>query len=149
MISPLNSERLIGGVIALFGIIYSAHTLSAFDLGTFRRIGPGMFPLGLGITITILGIAIAIVAPDADRENPDFSPRSLFLGLIGIVAFAVAIAYVGLFPAVILCTLIASLAERPYKPLVSIGVAVILCVAAWLIFRVGLDLPIPMLRWPF
>ena len=29
------------------------------------------------------------------------------------------------------------------------GVAAVLCLAAWLIFRVGLGMSMPMLKWPF
>lgn len=149
MLSPLRSEQLIGGTIAVFGIVYSIHTLEALELGTFRRIGPGMFPLGLGIVMTALGLGIAIVAPDADREPPDFSLRSLLLVLAGVAAFAFSIAYLGLFAAVILCVVIASLAERKFRPVGVSGVAALLCVAAWLIFNVGLGQSLPLFRWPF
>lgn len=149
VLSPLNSERLIGGVIALFGLVYSLHTVDAFDLGTFRRIGPGMFPLGLGIGVTLLGIGIAVLAPDRDRAPPDFSPRAAALVLAGVGGFAATIAAFGLFPAVVISVLVASAADRPYRPLGALGVSVTLCIAAWLIFKVGLGLSIPMLRWPF
>ena len=149
MLSPLKSERLIGSAITLFGLYYALQAYGTLDLGTFRRIGPGMFPVGLGMALTALGVGIAILAPDANRENPDFSMRPLITVLLGIGAFAVAIAYLGLFPAVVSCVLIASFAERPFRPVGPISVAVVLCIVAWLIFRIGLGLSIPLLKWPF
>lgn len=149
MLSPLNSERLIGGLIALFGLVYSIHTVSEFDLGTFRRIGPGMFPLGLGIAMTALGLGIAILAPDADHEPPEFAWKPLLLVLCGVASFALAISYLGLFPAVILCVFVASLAERPFRPIGATCVAAALCLASWLIFKLALGLTIPLARWPF
>jgi hypothetical protein len=147
--SPLNSERLIGAVIVLFGLAYSVHAVDAFDLGTLRRIGPGMFPLGLGIAMTLLGIGIGVLAPDADRETPEFAAGPLVLVIAGIAAFALGISYLGLFPAVILCVFVASLAERPFRPVGAAGVAALLCLAAWLIFKLGLGLTLPLVRWPF
>ena len=149
LISRANSDRLIGLVIAMFGAAYSLHTLDAFDLGTFRRIGPGMFPLGLGIAMTLLGVAIAIVRPDADRDNPDFALRPMILVLLSVGAFAGGIATVGLFPAVVACVVLSSMAERPFRILESLIVAGVLCVGAWLIFKVGLGLSLPLLKWPF
>jgi hypothetical protein len=149
LLSPKNAERLIGFVIAIFGIVYSIHTLNTFDLGTVRRMGPGMFPLGLGVTMTLLGIAIAVLVPEANRETQDFAWRPLALVMISLGAFAVGISYLGLFPAVILCVLIVSFAEQPFKPIGAVGTAAALCLAAWLIFKVGLGLTLPLFRWPF
>lgn len=149
MLSPLNSERLIGSVIALVGLAYSIHTYASFDLGTFRRIGPGMFPLGLGIAMTLLGLGIFIFTPDADRETPEFSLKPLIFVLIGVASFALGIAYLGLFPAVVLCVFVASLAERPFKLRGAIGVSIALCLFAWIVFKVALGLSIPLFRWPF
>lgn len=149
MLSRLNSERLIGGVITLFGLYYALQAYGTLDLGTFRRIGPGMFPLGLGIALTMLGLGIAILTPDADRDNPDFSLRPFVMVLAAVCTFAVAIAFLGLFPAIILCVFIASLAERPFRPMAPLSVSAVLCFAAWLIFRVGLGLAVPLAKWPF
>ncbi|MBF9033736.1 tripartite tricarboxylate transporter TctB family protein [Rhodobacterales bacterium HKCCE2091] len=149
MLSPPRSERLIGGVIAIIGALYVLQTLLSYDLGTLRRMGPGMFPLFLGIALTAIGAAIAILAPDRERELPDFAPRTAGFVLGGVVAFAVLVGWFGLAPAVVGCVLVASLAERPPRFLGALAVAGVLCVAAWAIFKVGLGLAIPMLRWPF
>jgi len=149
MFSPPNSERLIGGVIAVVGAVYCLHTLGSFDLGNLRRMGPGMFPLILGVVMTLLGLGIAVIAPERDRPLPDFEFRTMAFVLAGVAAFALTIAWFGMFPAVAMTVLVASLAERPFKPVAACMVAAVLCVAAWLIFKLGLGLSIPMLRWPF
>ncbi len=149
MISPLNSERLIGGLIVLVGLAYALHSFNSFDLGTFRRIGPGMFPLGLGIAMTLLGLGIALLAPDADRETPDFATRPLTLVMLSIAGFALGLSFLGLFPAVVLCIFVASLAERPFRLIGAAGVSIVLCCASWLIFKVAIGLTLPLFKWPF
>jgi hypothetical protein len=149
LLSSLHAERLIGGTIAVFGVVYCLHTVGSFDLGTFRRIGPGMFPLGLGLAMTVLGVGIAVIAPDRERGNPDFSVRTMILVLAGIAGFAATVARLGLAPAIVVAVLVSSVAERPFKPVGAIGVAAALCIAAWLIFKVGLGLSIPMFDWRF
>lgn len=149
MLSPLNAERLIGATIAIVGFSYAWHAYTSFDLGTMRRIGPGMFPVGLGAAMMMLGLGIAIMTPDADRDTPDFAPIPLMLVLAGIASFALGLVFLGLFPAIVLCVLVSSLANRPFKPVGAAATAAVLCVFGWLIFRVGLGLTLPLIRVPF
>ncbi|MCI5074183.1 tripartite tricarboxylate transporter TctB family protein [Oricola sp.] len=147
--SSLKAERLIGVVIVLFSVVFCVHTATTFELGTFRRVGPGMFPLLLGLAMAALGLGIAILAPDKDRDLPDFSFTSLLFVLGGVACFAALIAPFGLFAAVFASVLVASLAERPVKLVPALMVACVLFAGGWLIFSYALGLSLPMFRWPF
>ena len=144
----VTMERLVGTTICLLGLAVCLHSYFSFDLGTLRRIGPGMFPFGLGLGLTLLGLGIAVMAPDRERKVPDFSVRTMLLVLAGVGAFAVLVSPFGLFIAIIASVMVTSLAEQPFKPKGAILVAFVLCVLSWVIFKVGLGLAFPMFRWP-
>lgn len=149
MIRDRGADRLSGIIMAVFGVAYSLYVVQHYPLGTFRRMGSGMFPLGLGVSLALIGVAIAWLQPERTRRSPDFQPRILVLVLAGVGAFAAIVTFFGVFPAVIACVAIASLAEAPVRPLSVAALSGALCLLAWLIFKLALQLPMAMLRWPF
>ncbi|MCC5986186.1 MAG: tripartite tricarboxylate transporter TctB family protein [Pararhodobacter sp.] len=144
-----TSERVTGAVLAVGGLIFAWYSAENYDLGTFRRMGPGMFPLGLGLGLAVLGLAIAVWAPEKGVVRPDFNPLIAAKIVGSIVVFGLTVAQFGLIAAVMATVIVSSLAERPFRPLSALLLGTFLCLLAWLIFRVALGLPIHMLRWPF
>lgn len=144
-----TSERITGLVLAAGGLIFAWYSAEHYNLGTLRRIGPGMFPLALGLILCGFGLAIAVVAPDRKFSRPDFNARVLAAVVLSIVVFGLLVSWAGLLPAVAGTVAVASLAESPYRPRSVVLLGLVLCVLSWLIFRVGLGLPMPLLRWPF
>ena len=82
----------------LFAAAGSAFALGAtrYSIGTAARMGPGYFPLALGVLLALLGVAIAVKALVA--RTPDGDPvgrwgwRPLFFVLMGNVVFGVLLA---------------------------------------------------------
>src|SRR5690554_2954907 len=102
----LGGALLIGG-----GIVLALYSMTSYDLGTVRRMGPGMFPFGLGMILAVLGVAIVLPAlkrPGSKIEIRIYSP--LFV-LTGVAAFAFLIPKLGLLPAAAALIVITSLAE--------------------------------------
>ena len=69
--------------------------------------------------------------------------------LLGVAAFAVTIRPFGLIPAILAVVIISSFAELKFRPVSLAILCAVLCLIAWLTFRVGLGLPMAMFRWPF
>jgi hypothetical protein len=63
-----------------------------------------------------------------------------------LVAFGLAFTWLGLVPAIILTVVIAAAADRTSRPLSAVLLGVGFAIGAWLIFRVGLNLPMPAFR---
>ena len=60
-----------GGVMTLLGAAVTLDSLT-YTLGTLTHMGPGMFPLMLGITLTFVGVLIlgaAMATPLSDDEQ--------------------------------------------------------------------------------
>lgn len=141
---------IIGGVLLVSGGAWIVwHTLNTLDIGTLRRMGPGMFPLMIGTILTILGSAIAISGLFRYGAIEQIEWRAMLAVAAGIVAFAVTIGPFGLLPAIISLILVSSLADSVFRPIAIAAMCVIFPLAAYLVFHVGLGLPLVMWRGLF
>ncbi len=139
---------MIGGVIlVLIGLSFAAYAFMNYRLGSLSRMDPGMFPLVLGLILAFLGSVLTAQALRRPGDWPVADPATVGLVLAGIVAFGVAIRPLGLIPAICLLVVISALAERRIRPVSTLALCAVLSVAAWLIFGVGIGLPVRMFWW--
>lgn len=155
-------KDFIGGAIAaLVGIGFAAYAFSTLDLGTFRRMGPGLFPVIVGAALLLLGLGQMLVSRRAalpagtDEGSVDTARDGHFrLGqvawvLAAVLAFGLSVRSLGLLPAILISVMLSTQADRATRPLTALLLAIGLCLFCWLVFDVALRLPIPLLRLPF
>lgn len=143
----LDLRDFIGGCLLTgVGLAVSLYAGNQYEVGQASRMGPGYFPVALGVILAVLGIIIALLAfkkvPQA-LQPPPFRLRPLLAILAAVLAFALVVTRLGLVPATLVLVAIASRAE-PNAPLdrtLILGLA--LSVIAWLIFVVGLQMQLP------
>ncbi|PZX36989.1 putative tricarboxylic transport membrane protein [Roseinatronobacter thiooxidans] len=133
------------GPLALIaiGIAFAAGAWLNLDLGTLRRLGPGALPLGLGLILATLG-SIALVqglTQHAERvPRPDFHA----LAAVGaaIATFAILTERVGVLPAVFgtVLTMTTVIGDLPWLGRLALALSV--AIGIWLVFLLGLRLPI-------
>jgi hypothetical protein len=115
-------------------------------MGSTMRMGPGYFPLVLGVLLALLGLAACIrgLAIKAERvENVRFRPLLLILGAVGI--FAIAIEGAGIIISTVLTVAMAAAASPESRPReVILLVAVLLAVAVG-VFTYALGLPFKLM----
>lgn len=143
-------QDILGGALLVAGGVFVAlYAFGHYDIGTVRRMGPGMFPMGAGVLLAILGAVVGGPAVFRASSGPsELHLRAAFPVVAGIAAFALAIDPLGLIPAVVLLVAIASFAV-PQPRLWQIPlVAAVLCAVAYLLFVVALNLPLTLIRWP-
>jgi hypothetical protein len=141
-----------GGLTTLLG---AAVTLDAttYDVGTLIHMGPGMFPLMLGVLMTFIGILIfgtALVTPLGDDERilPENKEwRGWACILAGPILFIVFGEFFGMAPATFACVFVSALGDRTStikgSALLALGVTFFGC----LLFAYVLKIPFPMFRW--
>jgi uncharacterized membrane-anchored protein len=145
----LNWRDLIGGLALLaIGAFFLINAVY-LGIGTTRSMGAGYFPM-LGGIFTII-VSLFIVAGSLARsgaiERPAWRP---FLVIVASIAvFIVVMPITGLLPAVFVTVVAAAIADRNSRPIPVLILAVGLCIGAWLVFIVGLGLPIRLYRIPF
>lgn len=143
------SDLVLGGLLLCLGIYVAAHAQANLPMGTLARMGPGMYPLALGVLLACLGAVIGTSSFTGARRDPIvIRLRPFFFMLSALVVFAALVRPVGLFPALFLMTLIATRAEGQPGPLGSVILALVIAGLAVLLFRVALGLPFPAFVWP-
>lgn len=155
-------DLAVGLLVALFGAGLAYMAQAGYPLGTLRRMGPGMFPLGLGFALSGLGLALAIagglrataerVAAAAGDARPMRLPgvewRVALLTLAGVITFALLIQRAGLIPATMAVVAISALADKRNRVLAVLLLAIALCALAVLVFKLALGMSVHLIVWP-
>jgi putative tricarboxylic transport membrane protein len=155
-----NTKDVAAG--ALFAAIGLATIVGASDypLGTIRNIGPGYFPIVLGIALALLGAAVAAqgmsfsAASDAtadqgqqiEDEDDGIAIRPLVVIPLAVIAFALLVRPFGLAIATIALVGLSSLAGREFKWRTVVLLSAGLIALSWTTFIYLLGLP--MTIWP-
>lgn len=124
---------------------------STYTVGTLARMGPGYFPVSLGLILALCGLAIAARARFAGREGATKVPPPEWRGwaciCLSIVAFVTLGKYGGLVPATFAVVFISALGDRnnTWKSalILSLGM-VFICVA---VFWWALQLQFDLFAW--
>lgn len=118
-----------------------------YSMGSAGAMGPGYFPVALGIILGVLGLLLAARAVSAgDEPVPSVAIRPLLFLVVGVVAFGVTIEALGLVGSLILTIAIAALASRESALVETAILAVGLAILSVGIFHYALQLPLPI--WP-
>ncbi|GGH45008.1 tripartite tricarboxylate transporter TctB family protein [Frigidibacter albus] len=148
--STLDTRELAGGLFLIAtGGLFSGYALAKYSIGTVTKMGPGMVPVALGALLVVFGIVVAVGALTKGRNTSEIRVAVPLIILGSVLVFGLLIAPFGLFPAIIGCVLVATLAEGKVRPRFSLVLAGVLCVLAWLVFVVALQLAVPLIDWPF
>lgn len=143
MSSRINTE-LLSGILFIF--IGSLFLIGSLDLpfGTWRKIGPAGFPAIIAIALILMG---ALVAFKAIKTGPTgdvlrFYPSRLIVIIASVIVFGITVRGAGLLVSVALCSLIASFASRPFRPIVMGLYGLLLGAMCSLAFITGLGMPV-------
>ncbi len=147
------SGLMFAGVGAAFAI-----GATEYSVGTGARMGPGYFPLILGILLAILGAVIAFKATVVQTEDGDpigrWGWRPLFFVLMANFVFGILLAglpnigipAMGLIIAIYALTFIAALGGSEFRFKEVLILATLLAVGSYVAFVWALNLQFPV--WP-
>jgi putative Ca2+/H+ antiporter (TMEM165/GDT1 family) len=141
-----------GGLTVLLGAAVTLDSMS-YDVGTLTHMGPGMFPLMLGVVLTFIGVLIfgtALATPLGDDEHilpKQKEWRGWACILAGPILFIIFGEFFGMAPATFACVFVSALGDRTAtiksSAILSLGVTFFGC----LLFSYVLQLPFPIFRW--
>ncbi len=135
-----------------------AYGATSYNIGSGGRMGPGYFPLLLGVILAILGSAImfkALVVETQDGEKiGKWAWKPLFFIIAANLLFgvllgglpSVGIPALGLIAAIFGVTIVASLAGDTFKLKEVLILSVVLSIGSYLAFIKLLNLQFPV--WP-
>ena len=140
----------VGGAFAIGATVYY--------IGTGARMGPGYFPLILGVILALIGLVIAFKAtvngPDDGDPIGKWAWKQVFFVLAANFAFGILLVGVpalgipgfGLIVAIIALVLIASVAGYTFNMKEVLVLALVLAVGSYVVFVWALNLQFPV--WP-
>jgi hypothetical protein len=141
-----------GGIlIAALGLA-TARGAASYSIGTLSRMGPGYFPLALGVLLTLVGIAIFLTARSATpnavvAERKPWDWRGPAFILLGILAFIILGKYGGLVPATFALVFISALGDRGNSLKSALLLSSAILVVCLAVFHWGLQLQFPLFTW--
>lgn len=139
-------DLVAGLLLAALGVFVALYAGSHYTLGTAGQMGPGYFPVMLGWLLAALGTVIALLSlrrAAQALQPPPLARRALVAVPVAVLVFSALVERVGLVPATVALTFIATAAERPYRVRRTAVLSLCLALLAWLIFSVGLGMTLP------
>lgn len=141
-----------GGALMMFIGAGAALEGQQYGIGTLTRMGPGFFPVALGVIMILIGILIAGSAyasdePDKERFLPAKPEWFAWACIIASPIFFIALGeYAGLLPATFACVFVAALGDREttIKQAAILGAAI--SISGILLFSLVLKIPFPIIR---
>jgi hypothetical protein len=119
----------------------------SYRLGDMHRMGPAMFPTLVGGVLAVLGAVIALRSLVFVGEAvPRFHARPIGVTLLAIVAFGLALQWLGLVAAVAVLVLVGAYAAREVRGLENVALAAVMIVFSVAVFAWLLGLALPL--WP-
>ncbi len=146
-----------GVVYAAVGVAF-AWGATSYNIGTGARMGPGYFPLMLGILLAIIGCAVMFKALVVETESGDkigkwaWKPLAYIIGanvLFGILLGGIpkfGIPAMGLIAGIYGLTIVASLAGTKFKIGEVLILATVLAIGSYAAFVWALNLQFQV--WP-
>ena len=138
-------DVLAGVIFVVFGLGFGFGA-TAYEIGDPVRMGPGFFPLVVGVLLAILGVVIAATrSAEADLEAISAPPwRAAILILGALLVFGLTVRGLGLVPSTFVTALLASLASRETRLPMAVLLAAGLTVVSIAIFVVALSVRLPL-----
>jgi hypothetical protein len=134
-----------GLFFTLFGGLTAGLSLQ-YQMGTIAAMGPGMFPLILGVILTILGLVILAKGVMAGGETTRSLPlRAVLLITLSLLVFAVLVLSLGLVAAVPAQVFIALWASDHFTLKRAIALSIGLLLFCYLVFSYFLGIAVPMI----
>jgi hypothetical protein len=138
-------DVLAGSIFVLLGLAFALGSL-AYDVGTPLRMGPGYFPLALGIVLIGLGLAIVVkgfLAGEAEAIG-GLEWRAVVLITIALLFFGVTVRGLGVGLSLFGAVLIGALGRSRTTPVEAVAIALALTVLSIVVFIVLLQLRLPL-----
>lgn len=126
-IAGFNTLELAAGLVILaLGLIVAGESLT-YPFGTLRNVGPAIFPMLLGIILAALGLTVILEGRVSRAVAPGVPWRAILAICASLASFALLIDRAGAYVAIFALIFLAGLADRTFRPVTLLIVALCLC----------------------
>ncbi|MDB5821838.1 MAG: tripartite tricarboxylate transporter TctB family protein [Herminiimonas sp.] len=149
-LNQYNRDYYGGALMFLLGTGAVYKGLS-YNVGTLSRMGPGYFPVAVGVVLALMGVLIALGArsnvPAKQEEYQAPEWRGWICIVLSIIAFLVLGRYGGLLPATFAVVFISALGDRENNLKQALFLSLAMAGVAALVFWWALSMQFPLFRW--
>jgi hypothetical protein len=140
-----------GGIFIAIGLFFGLNAWMSLRIGKAFSMGPGFFPVVLGIILVALGLAIVLTAVGRRPEAFGTVPwRGIGMVMFAVIFFAVTVRGLGMAPSLGIATVVAAMSSGRISLLAAILVSIALTAFCVLVFIYALSLPYPVIGpWLF
>lgn len=140
----IKADRWIGLLLALFSLYVCIESVR-LGLGTFQRPGPGFLPFSAGATLGVLSLALISLAHFGRTEKREAwqNPGHVLMVFLALLGFTLLVEWLGfILSAFLLVWFLLKIVEgRGWG--FSVGVAMVVAGASYVIFDVWLRAQLP------
>lgn len=123
------------------------YAMANYHIGTLTNMGPGFFPVSLGILLAVIGALICAYAWFANDQSGNFKLRTMILVTASAMVFGAALNTLGLVAATMLAVAISSLADRETTWRSRCFLTLATAAIVWLIFIFGFGMALSVWPW--
>jgi hypothetical protein len=153
--SKFKKDYYGGALMVLIGLV-AAYAGLGYKTGTPSHMGPGFFPVAIGVLLALTGILIAASARgDSSGPAPSVGHgggglpdmRGCICIVLSVLAFLLLGVYGGLVPATFGIVFISALGDRTNTVMQALLLSLAMCIVAVIVFWWALQLQLPLFQW--
>ena len=145
-----NEDYYGGTLMMLIGCGAVARGID-YHIGTLTQMGPGYYPVGVGVLLALVGAAIALQAsrsaPAVERAEQAPEWRGWLCIVSSLIAFVVLGEYGGLLPATFAIVFISALGDRQNTLKSALVLSLSMVMVCLIVFWWALEIQFPLFRW--
>lgn len=145
-IAGFDAADLVGGLLVFAGGCAVALGVTSYQIGELTRMGPGYFPLVVGIALAVIGLGLVLVSRTTATTLPRLRLKPAFAVFAGLIFWALTIERFGLVPSTLGLVILVSLAQDRPNPGMIAATAAFLIAFSIGVFIYALAIPIPAIR---
>jgi Tripartite tricarboxylate transporter TctB family len=145
-IAGFDAADLVGGLLVFAGGCAVALGATSYQIGELTRMGPGYFPLVVGIALAVIGLGLVLVSRTTATTLPRLRLKPAFAVFAGLIFWALTIERFGLVPSTLGLVILVSLAQGRPNPGMIAATAAFLIAFSIGVFIYALAIPIPAIR---
>ncbi len=143
-------DRIGGSLMIAIGLAAALQGMT-YSVGQMAHIGPGFFPVALGVILALVGAAITVTASAEQAGSERLRHGAEWRGwgciALAVLAFVVLGRYGGLVPATFAVVFISALGDRKNTVWEALALAVGVVVVCIIVFWWALQVQFPLFSW--
>lgn len=143
----INRDAVAGVVLGALGAFVAIYAYLHYPLGNMARMGPGMFPLLLGITLVLLAAAILLLSLLRQRHSIEINLRSGGAILLALALFAATVDALGIIPSMMILMVISYFAVPGRSVVATILLSAAITTLMVIIFVYIMNLRMTLFAW--